>query len=79
MIFRETGSDEATGLSSPGTERGSDLIPSCHTGKVDQIKPGQPPGHIYGDKVRIKWWAQTCESQEMDSSRQTRREQLKCS
>lgn len=52
--FGKWGSDEASGLSSLGTERGCDLIPSCHTGKVDQIKPRRPPGRVYGDKNKNK-------------------------
>lgn len=49
VIFWKMGSDQATGLSLLGLERSCDFIPSCCTGKVDQIKPDQPPARIYGE------------------------------
>lgn len=49
MIFWKVGSDQATGLSLLGPEQSCDLIPSGCTGKVDQIKPDQPPACIYGE------------------------------
>lgn len=59
MIFWKVGPEQATGLSLLGPERSCDLIPSCCTGKVDQIKPDQPPARIYGEwgrtKTRINW------------------------